>query len=142
MPIEIYWVLGILLTALLAAFFGSLIPRKLKEREKFIEAANDFRNAFRQEISFLKYNTAIKGTQSTDCSVSQFLKTGGVHRHTESLVSFKKHLTPFQGRSIDKAWQEYQKQIDGYKSSPMSEKDKQEALQIIETFLNKHAKTS
>lgn len=36
-------ILGIFLTALLGAFFASFIPRKLKERDKFIEAADELR---------------------------------------------------------------------------------------------------
>lgn len=130
----------IILPILITAFFASVIPRKLKERQRFNEAATAFRDAFRHEIAFLRYNTGIKGAQSTDGSISQFLRTGMVHRHTEALITFKKNLSSLQKRSIDKAWKEYQKQIDGCKSVPMFEKEKEEALEIIEAFLDEYAK--
>jgi len=130
----------IILPILITALFASIIPRKLKERQGFNEAATAFRDAFRYEIAFLGYNTGIKGAQSTDGSISQFLRTGMVHRHTEALIAFKKNLSTLQRRSIDKAWQKYQTQIDNYKSVPMSKKDKEGALEIIEAFLDKYAK--
>ena len=130
----------IILPILITAFFASIIPRKLKERQRFNESATAFRDAFRHEIAFLGYNTGIKGAQSTDGSISQFLRTGMVHRHTEALIAFKKNLSSLQRRSIDKAWQKYQKQIDNYKAIPMFEKEKEEALEIIEAFLDEHAK--
>ena len=130
----------IILPILITAFFASIIPRKLKERQRFNNAATAFRDAFLQEIAFLQYNTGLNGTQSTDCSIAQFLRTGMVQRHTEALVIFRKHLSLLQRRSIDKAWKEYQKQIGNYQSIPMPEKDKITALEIIEAFLDKHAK--
>jgi len=130
----------IILPILITAFFASIIPRKLKERQRFNETATMFRDAFRHEIAFLRYNTGIKGSQSSDGSIATFLHTGAVHRHTEALITFRKHLSPVRRRSVDKAWKEYQTQITGYNSVPMSEKDKETALEIIEAFLNKHAK--
>ena len=107
---------------------------------EFNKTASAFRKAFRQEIAFFRYNTGIKGAQSTDGSIAQFLRTGMVHRHTEALIAFRKHLSPLQRNSIDKAWKEYQAQIDGYNSATMSKKDKEAALEIIEAFLDEHAK--
>jgi hypothetical protein len=129
-----------LVTLLLGFLIGHRLNIGRDQRQEFNKAAATFRDTFRHEIAFLRYNTGIQGAQSTDGNIAQFLRTGMVNRHTEALINFRKHLSPLQRRSIDKAWEEYQKQIDDYKPTLMSEKDKKTALEMIETFLDKHAK--
>lgn len=121
-------------------FLSKSRNREDREITDFNEAATAFTDAFRHEISFLRYNIGIDGLQSTDCSISQFLHAGMVQRHTEALVAFRKHLTENQRHRIDYSWDEYKKQIVPYKHVPMPEHDKVEALGIIEAFLDKHAK--
>lgn len=43
---ELDGILKIILIALLAAFFSAFMPRKLKERDKFIDTATKFRESF------------------------------------------------------------------------------------------------
>jgi len=107
MPVDITWVLGILLTALLAAFFGSLIPRKLKEREKFIEAAADFKNAFLPELTFLKHNTIVPEIERPYTTLDEFLKSAYIHRHLKAYEVFRNYLSSKNRDGIDKAWKDY-----------------------------------
>jgi len=129
-----------LVTLLLGFLIGHRLNIGRDQRQEFNKAAATFRDAFRYEIAFLGYNTGINGAQSTDCSIAQFLRTGMVQRHTEALITFRNYLPPLQRRSIDKAWKEYQNQADSYQSIPMPKKDKVAALEMIDAFLDKHAK--
>ena len=54
---QIEGILIIFLTALIGAFFASVIPRKLKEREKFIDAANTFRSKVLNALEGVYPNT-------------------------------------------------------------------------------------
>lgn len=145
MPIElgslsVGVVAGAIIVGLANHFLSKSRNREDRTTVEFNTAVAAFRDAFRPEIAFLEYNTGLKGTQSTNGSITQFLRTGMVHRHTDALIVFRKYLSPVQKRSIDKAWGEYQTQVDRYNSVPMTEKNKETALRLIEEFLNEHAK--
>jgi hypothetical protein len=99
-------ILGIFLTALLAAFFASIIPRKFKEREKFIEAATTFRDAFLPEITFLKHNTNIGGLGNSE-DLSELLHFAYIHRHLKAFEIFRSYLSNKDMSGIDKAWKQY-----------------------------------
>jgi hypothetical protein len=101
----IYKILGfVILPALLTAFFASIIPRKLKERQRFNEAAKTFQDAFVPQLSFLKHNTNIGGIGSTD-DISELLSFGYVHYHLKAFEVFKGYLSTKKRADIDKAWQ-------------------------------------
>jgi hypothetical protein len=99
----LFWTLPVLL----AAFFASIIPRKLEERKRFNEAAKIFRNDFLLEIAFLEHNTALPGNERTYTTLDEFLRAGYTFRHLKAFETFKPYLSPVNRKGIDKAWQEY-----------------------------------
>lgn len=96
-------VLGIFLTALLAAFFASIIPRKLKEREKIIEAANKFRESFTEEIRFINRDFAIDRA-GRDIPV---ILAAAADKHEAALITFMAVLSERKKAKIKNTWKTY-----------------------------------
>lgn len=95
----------ILLPLLLIAFFASIIPRKLKERQKFIEAADKFQGAFTNQLNFLESNV---NTGSGDTSnIGEYLKAHYVSTHLNTFRTFRNSLSDKERKAIDNAWGKY-----------------------------------
>jgi len=89
----------IILAALLAAFFASIIPRKLNERQKFIEAAAEFRKIFTQALLDINKDNGFFGGYSID---TDSFKQIPVAYHT-----FRYFLKGASRNQYDEAWEQY-----------------------------------
>jgi hypothetical protein len=89
----------IILAALIAAFFASIIPRKLKEREKFIEGANEFRRDFTQALVDIRKESGFLGCYSID--TDSFKKLPVTYLH------FRYFLKGTRRDKYDEAWDQY-----------------------------------
>lgn len=96
-------VLGIFLAALLAAFFSSIIPRKFKEREKFLEVANKFRESFTEEIRFIDRTFAV---DRAGRDIPEVL-SAGFDKHERAFIAVMEVLSERKKAKIKEAWQTY-----------------------------------
>lgn len=100
-------VFGIILAALIAAFFSSFIPRKLKEREQFANDCFEFRSAFADKIA--KFKRA--GTIEIEGTVIYDSLTKSLNKHMIAVDNFQNSLWRFKRRRLkafDTAWHQYQ----------------------------------
>ncbi len=93
----------IILAALLAAFFASIIPRKLNERKKFIEKSDIFISAFDNELRFIDYSNNMDRVGK---DIPDILRTA-YDGHESAYLVFRKNLGWINKRRIEKAWKEY-----------------------------------
>ena len=102
---EYYKILFAILTVLLTAFFASIIPRKLKERQKFMEDADKFYGTFVNQLTFLKTNINPGGGDTSN--IGEYLRAYHVRYHQNAFEIFRKCLSDNKGKTIDKAWGKY-----------------------------------
>ena len=100
---EIDSILKIFLTALLGAFFAIFIPRKLKEREKFIEKSGTFISAFDYERRFVDY---VNNMDRVGKDIPDVLRTA-YDRHESAYLVFRENLGRINKIRIEKAWKKY-----------------------------------
>jgi hypothetical protein len=84
---------------LVVAFFSSLIPRKLNERQKFIEAAAEFRKIFTPELVDIRDENIPFDIYSIDNDVFK--------RRKVAYLSFRHYLKGIRRRHYDDAWDQY-----------------------------------
>lgn len=100
---EINPILGIFLVALIGAFVASVIPRKLKEREKFNDAAVIFRSKVLSEIEGL-YSIPVNWPDSIE--IEPFLRSK-FPQIQSAVEEFKMCLPKRRQRRFIKAWIQY-----------------------------------
>ncbi len=77
----------------------------LMQRQKFNEAASQFRNAFLGAILYLRDNIRIEGTGTSD-KINEFLGTL-IFMHMEALTSFESFLDATERKRMHCVWDEY-----------------------------------
>jgi hypothetical protein len=108
----IYKILGfVILPALITAFFASLIPRKLKEREKFVEAASEFRNAFVEAQRLIDPNSL--ADRASAGSASNVIKDA-INGHEIAMMKFEPFVSKYRLDEYKNAWKEYAENIAQY----------------------------
>ena len=110
----IYKILGfVILPALIAAFFASIIPRKLEERLRFNEAANIFKEAFINEQRLLDYWSHAKRVGIPICDIIK----DAIDRHEIAMMKFKPFVCKANIDAYEKAWKDYAENIEQYRTS-------------------------
>jgi hypothetical protein len=88
----------IFLPILLTAFFISIIPRKLKERQRFIEATVEFRKIF---------NQALVDTQSGRHDFGTPVSDDIIKLHRVAYLNFLPHFRGGYRNQYNEAWDQY-----------------------------------
>ncbi|MCI5143752.1 MAG: hypothetical protein D3909_18920 [Candidatus Electrothrix sp. ATG1] len=127
------------LGTLLGALIGYRNAINLYKVTEFNKAATRFRSAFYPDVLFFKYGIGSPKTTSPDQSLDHFLQYSFLNRHAEALMLFRAYLSTRQIANIEKDWQSYQEKIKKCTSNPMNQEEKNLALNLLETFLDKHA---
>lgn len=93
----------IILPLLITAFLYSIVTRKQKEREKFLEVANKFRESFTEEIRFIDRSFAVDraGRDIPEVLNAEFDK------HERAFIAFMGVLSERKKAKIKEAWQAY-----------------------------------
>jgi hypothetical protein len=89
----------IILTALVTAFFASIIPRKLNERQKFIDAATEFRKIFTQTLVDIRNEFFFFDAYSID--------TDSFKKLHVAYLTFRYFLKGTRRDQYDEAWEQY-----------------------------------
>ena len=97
----------VILPILLTAFFASIIPRKLKERFAFKQAAEQFRLAFWPEVEFLDKQFIVDRASVNVTRKSCDVLFDAVGRHQEAVFIFQDHLGCINKYRFKKTWQQY-----------------------------------
>ena len=94
----------ILLPILFGAFFASIIPRKLKEREKFADAAIEFRKILNEQASIINKidNDYFAADILFSNTVEPYLKKSQI-----TINGFRIYLKGSHLKKFDGAWKEY-----------------------------------
>ncbi|MBC8417156.1 MAG: hypothetical protein H8E10_01005 [Desulfobacterales bacterium] len=91
--------------AILGACIGYYFSTRLINRQDFNKAASEFRNAFINQLNFLKFGV---NTGSGDTSnIGEYLKAHYVGYHLSAFEVFRNYLTPEERVAIDKVWEKY-----------------------------------
>jgi hypothetical protein len=128
---EIYEkLLYLFLTILVTALFGSIIPRKLKERERFIEAAAEFRTAFIEERRLLDPHSS--ADRASAGSASSIIKNA-IDCHESAMIRFEPFVCKSKIKKYTKAWREYAgdgRNFEEYTGDNFDKKEKGRALAL------------
>jgi hypothetical protein len=107
-PYEIALIAGgfTIIGVLLGAWIGYKNALKLYNIVEFNKATTIFRNAFSNELIFLKHNAIVGKMGSTD-NLGECLRAGYIARHLKAFEIFKTYLTPKERMAIEKKWEKY-----------------------------------
>jgi hypothetical protein len=92
-----------ILPLLITALLYSVVTRKQKEREKFIDASNKFREAFFDEIRFINRDYAV---DRAGRDIPEVL-AAAADKHETALIAFMEVLNKRKKTNIKKAWNTY-----------------------------------
>lgn len=129
---NLFWALPVLLAALLT----SVITRKHKERERFNNAADEFRTTFIEEQRLLSYDSLADRTGTNAHGIIK----AAIDRHEIAMIKFKPFVRKTDIEAYEKAWKEYagdSKHLEQYsctRSIEIPEKKKL-ALERMNTLL-------
>jgi hypothetical protein len=101
------WTLPVLLGALLT----SVITRKHKERERFNDAAAEFRAAFIEEQRLLDHNSF--ADRASAGSASSIIKNA-IHNHERAMIKFEPFICHSRIEDYKKAWHDYAGDNNGF----------------------------
>jgi hypothetical protein len=96
---NLFWALPVLLAALLT----SIITRKYKDRERFNNAADEFRAAFIEEQRLLSYNSL---ADTTGTNARDIIKNA-INRHEIAMIKFKPFVCKSEIGNYEKTWKDY-----------------------------------
>jgi hypothetical protein len=118
--------------AILGAYIGYYFSTRLINRQDFNKAASEFRNAFINQLNFLKSGV---NTGSGDTSnIGEYLRANYVGSHLSAFEVFKNYLPTSERVAIDKAWEEY-RNFAQYSNKGNKEEFKNLALERIKDVL-------
>ncbi|MCP4576393.1 MAG: hypothetical protein GY846_08950 [Deltaproteobacteria bacterium] len=113
----------IILPILITAFFASIIPRKLKERQGFNEASDKFYATFTKQLNFLEHN--VNSDTGDTSNIGEYLRAHYVGTHLNAFSTFRNSLPGRRRKAIDRAWKEY------CDFNQYSDKNNQEAMRAL-----------
>jgi hypothetical protein len=93
----------IILPLLITSFLYSMVSRKLKERDKFIEKSIRFISAFNNELRFIDYTNNMDRAGK---DIPDILRTA-YDGHESAYLIFRKNLGWINKIRIEKAWKKY-----------------------------------
>jgi hypothetical protein len=91
--------------AILGAYIGYYFSIRLINRQDFNKAAAKFRNAFINQLNYLKSDVNTGSGDTSD--IGEYLHSHYVSYHLSAFEVFRSYLTPEERMTIDEAWKKY-----------------------------------